>query len=61
VSAGGQLDLRYVPFEDLVNPDTMKTEIRFIKAGSDFQQLARFLETRTDKIADWSPGRRPEK
>jgi 6-phosphofructokinase len=61
VSAGGQLDLRYVPFADLINPETMKTEIRFIKPGSDFHKLARFLETRTDKIADWSPGRRPEK
>ena len=24
-------------------------------------RLARFLETRTDKIVDWSPGRRPER
>jgi ATP-dependent phosphofructokinase / diphosphate-dependent phosphofructokinase len=61
VSAGGQLDLRYVPFHDLISPDNMKTEIRYIQPGSDFHKLARFLETRTDKIADWSPGRRPEK
>jgi 6-phosphofructokinase 1 len=60
VSAGGQLDLTYVPFKDLINPDTLKTDIRYIRLGSDFHRLARFLETRTDKIADWSPGRRPE-
>ncbi len=60
VSAGGQLDLTYVPFKDLINPHDLKTEIRYIRPGSDFHQLARFLETRTDKIADWSPGRRPE-
>lgn len=60
VSAGGQLDLRYVPFKDLINQENLRTEIRYIRKGSDFHQLARFLETRTDKIADWSPGRRPE-
>jgi 6-phosphofructokinase len=60
VSAGGQLDLMYVPFKDLINPQNLKTDIRYIRPGSDFHKLARFLETRTDKIADWSPGRRPE-
>jgi len=61
VSVEGQLDLAYVPFGDLVNPTTLKTEVRFIKTGSDYHRLARFLETRTDKIVDWSPGRRPER
>jgi 6-phosphofructokinase 1 len=61
VSVRGQLDLNYVPFKDLVNQQTMKTEVRFIKPGSDYHRLARFLETRTDKIVDWSPGRRPER
>ncbi len=61
VSVEGQLDLLYVPFSDLVNPTTLKTEVRFIKNGSDYHRLARFLETRTDKIVDWSPGRRPER
>jgi len=60
VSAYGQLDLTYVPFKDLINAKDLKTEIRYIRPGSDFHKLARFLETRTDKIADWSPGRRPE-
>jgi len=61
VSVEGQLDLSYVPFRDLVNPQTLKTEVRFIRTGSDYQLLARFLETRTDKIVDWAPGRRPER
>jgi 6-phosphofructokinase 1 len=60
VSAGGQLDLTYVPFKELIDPQTLKTDIRYIRPGSDFFRLARFLETRTDKIADWSPGRRSE-
>jgi ATP-dependent phosphofructokinase / diphosphate-dependent phosphofructokinase len=60
VSAGGQLDLTYVPFKELINAANLKTDIRYIRPGSDFHRLARFLETRTDKIADWSPGRRPE-
>lgn len=60
VSVGGQLELRYVPFRDLVNPENLVTEVRYIAPGSDFHKLARFLETRTDKIGDWSPGRRHE-
>jgi len=61
VSIAGQLDLRYVPFKELINPQTLKTEVRFIPNGSDYHRLARFLETRTDKIVDWSPGRRSER
>ncbi len=61
VSVEGQLDLAYVPFRELVSPTTMKTEVRFIRGGSDYHRLARFLETRTDRIADWSPGRRLER
>jgi 6-phosphofructokinase 1 len=45
VSTAGQLELRYVPFAELVDPKTLKTEIRFIEGGSDFQKLARTLET----------------
>ena len=60
VSCGGQLDLRYVPFSDLVNGETMKTEVRFIQDQSDFHRLARFLETRVDRLPEWSPGRRKE-
>ncbi len=44
VSVAGQLSLHYVPFEELVDPNTLVTVIRRIDAGSDFQKLARFLE-----------------
>lgn len=45
VSVSGQLDLHYEPFEKLVDPATLVTVVRFIKTGSDFHRLARFLET----------------
>lgn len=61
VSVEGQLDLTYVPFKDLINTTSLKTEVRLIKPGSDYHRLARFLETRTDKIVEWQPGRRPER
>lgn len=50
VSVAGQLELRYVPFRDLINPETLKTEVRFIEAGSDFHKLARAMETRLPKM-----------
>ena len=49
VSTEGQLDLTYVPFARLIDPVTLKTEVRFIHTGSDFHRLARFLETRVDQ------------
>jgi 6-phosphofructokinase len=61
VSVSGQLDLNYVAFKELINPNNMKTEVRFIRTGSDYHKLARFLETRTDKIVEWAPGRREER
>ena len=48
VSVSGQLDLHYVPFEKLVDPETLVTKVRFIEPGCDFHQLARFLETYVD-------------
>jgi ATP-dependent phosphofructokinase / diphosphate-dependent phosphofructokinase len=45
VSVSGQLDLNYVPFDKLVNPETLVTVVRYIKPDSDFHRLARFLET----------------
>lgn len=45
ISASGQLQLHYVPFEKLVDPETLVTVVRYIEARSDFQRLARFLET----------------
>jgi 6-phosphofructokinase 1 len=60
VSVTGQLDLHYVPFSELVNQETLKTEVRFIHHGSDFHRLARFLETRGEPTHEWTPSRRPE-
>jgi 6-phosphofructokinase len=60
VSIRGQLDLIYVPFKDLVNPETLKTEVRFIEKGSDFHRLARFLERKGTGSGAWSPGPRRE-
>ena len=45
VSISGQLDLRYVPFSELIDPVTLVTVVRFIDTNSDFHKLARFLET----------------
>jgi len=45
VSVAGQLDLHYVPFEKLVEPETLVTVVRYINTNSDFHRLARFLET----------------
>jgi 6-phosphofructokinase 1 len=45
VSVKGQLDLVFVPFAELIDPKTLLTEVRFIERGSDFQRLARTLET----------------
>jgi 6-phosphofructokinase len=45
VSVSGQLELHYEPFENLVDPETLVTKVRFIEKGSDFHSLARFLET----------------
>lgn len=45
VSASGQLQLDYVPFNQLVDPATLVTVVRYIEPNSDFHRLARFLET----------------
>ena len=45
VSVSGQLELSFVPFSQLVDPATLVTVVRYIEPGSDFHQLARFLET----------------
>ncbi|MCA9247211.1 MAG: 6-phosphofructokinase [Planctomycetales bacterium] len=45
VSVTGQLDLNYVPFENLVDPDTLVTNVRYVDPDCDFHKLIRFLET----------------
>lgn len=44
VSVEDQLSLKYVPFGLLIDPETMKTRVRFIDRDSDFYRLARALE-----------------
>jgi 6-phosphofructokinase len=44
VSVKDQLQLVYVPFADLIDPETLRTRVRFIERDSDFYQLARSLE-----------------
>ena len=53
VSVSGQLDLHYVPFAELIDPQTLRTQLRYIEPGSDFHRLARFLETKIDSLPDW--------
>lgn len=47
VSVGGQFEMSFVPFEQLVDPNTLVTKVRFIETGSDFHRLARLLEQPT--------------
>jgi len=44
VSVRDQLQLVYVPFGDLIDPETLRTRVRFIERDSDFYRLARALE-----------------
>jgi 6-phosphofructokinase 1 len=60
VSVSGQLELQYVEFSKLINPQTLLTEVRLIEPESDFHRLARFLEAQTGRPFAWSPGRRLE-
>jgi ATP-dependent phosphofructokinase / diphosphate-dependent phosphofructokinase len=45
ISVAGQLKLNYVPFDVLINPQTLVTTVRYVEPSSDFHRLARFLET----------------
>jgi 6-phosphofructokinase len=49
VSVSGQLNLLFEPFDNLIDPDTLVTVVRYIEHGSDFHKLARFLETYVNK------------
>lgn len=46
VSTAGQLELRFVPFSELVDPNTFQAAMRFIQRGSDFHRLATQLGTK---------------
>ena len=58
VSVEGQFDLKYVPFEQLVDQATLKTLVRFIRKESDFYKLARFLESNVSDQPHSGPDRR---
>ncbi len=45
ISVGGQMDIKFVNFEELVDPKTLVTKVRFIETDSDFHRMARLLET----------------
>lgn len=44
VSVEAQLQLKYVPFDELIDPATLKTRVRLIERDSDLYRLARSLE-----------------
>ena len=48
VSTNGQFDITFVPFENIIIGENLRAEVRFVQPGSDFHQLARFLETRVE-------------
>lgn len=52
VSVQGQLEIIYVPFQELVSPETLVTTVRYIEPNSDYHRLARFLEDRTERADD---------
>jgi 6-phosphofructokinase 1 len=49
VSTTGQFQLSFVPFETLVDPQTLTTIVRYVEVDSDFHKLARFLETNVNE------------
>lgn len=49
VSVVGQLELNYVAFSQLVDPESLVTVVRYVQPGSDFHRLARFLETHVNE------------
>jgi 6-phosphofructokinase 1 len=50
VSVSGQLDLRFIPFEKLIEPGTLTPAVRFVDPGSDFHALSRRLATRVESL-----------
>lgn len=62
VSVRDQLELVYVPFAELVDPDTLRTRVRYVPRDSDFYRLARALEYHGESRARHpkAPGPDPE-
>ena len=46
VSVAGQMELRFVPFADLIDPVTLNGQVRMVSRDSDFHRLAHQLGTR---------------
>ena len=46
VSVEGQMNLRFVPFTELVDQSTLNSQVRFVPPDSDFHRLAHQLGTR---------------
>jgi 6-phosphofructokinase 1 len=46
VSVSGQLELRYVAFDELIDARTLQADVRYVPHGSDFHSLAHQLGTR---------------
>ncbi len=46
VSVGDNLEIKAVPFEDLIDPTTFKTRLRYVPIDGDFFKLAKSLEFR---------------
>jgi 6-phosphofructokinase 1 len=46
VSVSGPLNLRYVPFAQLVDPVTLRVPVRYVEPGGDYETLVRLLESR---------------
>jgi 6-phosphofructokinase 1 len=46
VSVAGQLELRYVPFAEIIDPATLRAPVRYIERASDFHRLAAELGTK---------------
>jgi 6-phosphofructokinase 1 len=55
VSVSGQLQLEYVPFNELIDPETLVTVVRYIEIESDFHRLTRFLETHVSEGESGGP------
>lgn len=46
VSVKDQLELCYIPFQELINPETFQTRLRYVEPQSDFHRLTKFLADR---------------
>jgi 6-phosphofructokinase 1 len=49
VSVGDNLEIKEVPFEDLIDPATFRTRLRFVPIDGDFFKLAKSLEFRRNQ------------